>query len=97
MAGAIRFFFKMSRDFEKHEAELQEEIARLKRYPRNDHTKAEVERAVGGSLRKSLSRISTRDTFLSTPLYALEEERHFALVDGSRVSNWARFESSGSE
>ncbi len=97
MAGAIRFFFKMSRDFEKHEAELQEEIARLKRYPRNDHIKAEVERAVGGSLRKSLSRISTRDTFLSTPLYALEEERHFALVDGLRVSNWARFESSGSE
>lgn len=48
MAGAIRFFFKMSRDFEKHEAELQEEIARLKRNPYNDHIKAEVERAVGG-------------------------------------------------
>ena len=35
-------------------------------------------------------------TFSSTLLYALQEERHFALVDGLRIPTLARFESSGS-
>ncbi len=33
---------------------------------------------------------------LSTLRQALNKERHFALVDGSRLPTWARFESSGS-
>jgi hypothetical protein len=35
-------------------------------------------------------------TFWRTFLYALIEERHFALVAGLRFPTWARFESFGS-
>jgi hypothetical protein len=44
----------------------------------------------------SLTMSAVSSTFSSTLLYALMEERHFALVDGLRVPTWARFESFGS-
>jgi len=40
--------------------------------------------------------VGTVKHFPSTPLHALGEERHFALVDGLRVPTWARSVSLGS-